>query len=138
VTPAPLPGLEPEAFGFVLAERRIIASISHVHNEDFRGAPASRPRGSSLHGEVGRGAWKVAVMEDRPGAVSVFLRIKTRRTPFAPDKTLRSPTVGTGSDFGLRCDARGVFRHLWYRQVWRGMRGYPWFGRHYNCEVEPL
>ena len=120
MTPAPLPGLEPEAFGFVLAERRIIASISHVHNEDFRGA------------------WKVAVMEDRPGAVSVFLRIKTRRTPFAPDKTLRSPTVGTGSDFGLRCDARGVFRHLWYRQVWRGMRGYPWFGRHYNCEVEPL
>lgn len=38
--------------------------------------------------------------------------------------------------FGLRWDARR-FPFLWYWQVWGGMPGYPWYGRHYNCALEP-
>jgi hypothetical protein len=38
--------------------------------------------------------------------------------------------------FGLRWDA-AVFPYLWYWQVWGGDRGYPWWGRHYNCALEP-
>ena len=38
--------------------------------------------------------------------------------------------------FGLRWDA-AVFPYLWYWQVWGGDRDYPWWGRHYNCALEP-
>jgi len=38
--------------------------------------------------------------------------------------------------FGLRWDA-AVFPYLWFWQVWGGLPGYPWYGRHYNCALEP-
>ena len=38
--------------------------------------------------------------------------------------------------FGMRWDAR-LFRYLWFWQVWGGHPGYPWYGRHYNCALEP-
>ena len=41
-----------------------------------------------------------------------------------------------GVGFGLRWDA-DVFPYLWFWQVWGGMPGYPWWGRHYNCALEP-
>jgi len=41
-----------------------------------------------------------------------------------------------GVGFGLRWDA-GQFPYLWFWQVWGGMPGYPWYGRHYNCALEP-
>jgi len=41
-----------------------------------------------------------------------------------------------GVGFGLRWDAT-QFPYLWFWQVWGGMPGYPWYGRHYNCALEP-
>ena len=38
--------------------------------------------------------------------------------------------------FGLRWDTK-VFPYLWYWQVWGGEPDYPWWGRHYNCALEP-
>ncbi len=31
----------------------------------------------------------------------------------------------------------GMFPYLWYWQVWGGLPGYPWYGRHYNYALEP-
>lgn len=41
-----------------------------------------------------------------------------------------------GVGFGMRWDA-SLFPYLWFWQVWGGMPGYPWYGRHYNCALEP-
>jgi len=41
-----------------------------------------------------------------------------------------------GVGFGLRWDTR-VFPYVWYWQVWGGEPDYPWWGRHYNCALEP-
>jgi len=41
-----------------------------------------------------------------------------------------------GVGFGMRWDA-AQFPYLWFWQVWGGMPGYPWYGRHYNCALEP-
>jgi galactose mutarotase-like enzyme len=38
--------------------------------------------------------------------------------------------------FGLRWDVR-VFPYVWFWQVWGGEPDYPWWGRHYNCALEP-
>ncbi len=38
--------------------------------------------------------------------------------------------------FGLHWDVR-VFPFVWYWQVWGGEPDYPWWGRHYNCALEP-
>ena len=42
----------------------------------------------------------------------------------------------SGVGFGLHWDAE-LFPYLWFWQVWGGMPGYPWWGRHYNCALEP-
>lgn len=38
--------------------------------------------------------------------------------------------------FGLRWDAT-LFPYLWFWQVWGGEPDYPWWGRHYDCALEP-
>jgi hypothetical protein len=38
--------------------------------------------------------------------------------------------------FGLRWDV-AVFPYLWFWQVWGGGPDYPWWGREYNCALEP-
>jgi hypothetical protein len=38
--------------------------------------------------------------------------------------------------FGMRWDV-GVFPFVWYWQCWGGEPDYPWWGRHYNCALEP-
>jgi hypothetical protein len=38
--------------------------------------------------------------------------------------------------FGLRWDV-AVFPYLWYWQVWGGDPDYSWWGRNYNCALEP-
>ena len=38
--------------------------------------------------------------------------------------------------FGMRWDTH-VFPYVWFWQVWGGEPDYPWWGRHYNCALEP-
>ena len=38
--------------------------------------------------------------------------------------------------FALEWDL-GMFPYLWFWQVFGGGRGYPWYGRCYNCALEP-
>jgi hypothetical protein len=46
--------------------------------------------------------------------------------------TNRQKQVG----FGLRWNA-DLFRYLWFWQEWGGGTDYPWYGRNYNCALEP-
>ena len=38
--------------------------------------------------------------------------------------------------FGMAWDPT-LFRYLWFWQVWGGYPSHPWYGRHYNCALEP-
>jgi hypothetical protein len=39
--------------------------------------------------------------------------------------------------FGLAWDAK-LFKYLWMWQVYGGHNDYPWYGRPYNCALEPF
>ena len=43
----------------------------------------------------------------------------------------------TGLGFGMAWDV-GLFKHLWMWQVYGGHHDYPWYGRTYNCALEPF
>jgi hypothetical protein len=43
----------------------------------------------------------------------------------------------TGVGFGLAWDAK-LFKYLWMWQVYGGHHDYPWYGRTYNCALEPF
>jgi hypothetical protein len=42
-----------------------------------------------------------------------------------------------GAGFGMAWDAR-LFKYLWMWQVYGGHNDYPWYGRTYNCALEPF
>lgn len=42
-----------------------------------------------------------------------------------------------GVGFGMAWDAR-LFKYLWMWQVYGGHNDYPWYGRTYNCALEPF
>lgn len=42
-----------------------------------------------------------------------------------------------GIGFGMAWDA-GLFKYLWMWQVYGGHNDYPWYGRTYNCALEPF
>jgi len=43
----------------------------------------------------------------------------------------------TGVGFGMAWDA-SFFKYLWMWQVYNGHNDYPWYGRTYNCALEPF
>ncbi len=49
--------------------------------------------------------------------------------------TITNEKMGVG--FGLGWDA-GLFKYLWMWQVYNGHNYYPWYGRTYNCALEPF
>ena len=48
---------------------------------------------------------------------------------------LSNPRLGLG--FGMAWDA-DLFKYLWMWQVYGGHNDYPWYGRTYNCALEPF
>lgn len=48
---------------------------------------------------------------------------------------LTNPELGVG--FGMAWDA-ALFKYLWMWQVYGGHDDYPWYGRTYNCALEPF
>jgi hypothetical protein len=42
-----------------------------------------------------------------------------------------------GVGFGMAWDAQ-LFKYLWMWQVYGGHNDYPWYGRTYNCALEPF
>ncbi len=49
--------------------------------------------------------------------------------------TITNPRLGVS--FGLSWDA-DLFKYLWMWQVYGGHNDYPWYGRTYNCALEPF
>lgn len=47
---------------------------------------------------------------------------------------ITNPKLGLG--FGMIWD-KNIFKHLWMWMVYRGVYGYPWYGRTYNIALEP-
>jgi hypothetical protein len=43
----------------------------------------------------------------------------------------------TGIGFGMAWD-NSLFKYLWMWQVYGGHNDYPWYGRTYNCALEPF
>jgi hypothetical protein len=66
---------------------------------------------------------------------------KEAHPPMALFKTSRrlvrphNPRLGVG--FGMAWDAE-LFKYLWMWQVYGGHNDYPWYGRTYNCALEPF
>lgn len=112
-------------------------------------APAKKVEVASFHPN---GLWEPGgdydfpmVPNRRSGQLQDITRILPRETRSVDVVFFKELTDGwytitnekTGVGFGMAWDAK-LFKYLWMWQVFGGHNDYPWYGRTYNCALEPF
>jgi hypothetical protein len=95
--------------------------------------------------EPGEGYTFPQVMNRRTGALQDIRQVlgrETRSVDVVIFKGLKEGWYGLtntrlGVGFGMAWD-RELFKYLWMWQVYGGHHDYPWYGRTYNCALEPF
>jgi hypothetical protein len=112
-------------------------------------APARKVEVMAFHPnglwEVGDGYDFPMVKNRRTGSLQDITRILPRETHSVDVVFFKELTEGwygltnqkSGVGFGMAWDAR-LFKYLWMWQVYGGHNDYPWYGRTYNCALEPF